>query len=165
MNNGHQFEAELYALGNTATVITEGYAFQTRNDASLKTVSNSKEIKATKFGIYEIGPQTVQKRREEYEERAEIFDRVDTDAYVRLYNDQNYYYIPTPISRPFDQEDFVVYDQNDNILYHTKYDDVQNGSYNLIGTSKNTIKKVNTNTLENQMHKRYNPMIRINKNR
>lgn len=164
MTSFNTYSAELYSVGNTSTVITEGFAFQTRNDASLKKVDN--EVKATKFGVYQVGPSTVKSKRDDYEKTdGELFEVADRDTKVTLYFDNNDYYIKSTIERVFTQDEYALYDTENSVIYNIEYDDINNGKYNLVGSTTNTVQKIESNRFQELVGSRYVPLVKIKKSR
>lgn len=164
MDTFNTYSAELYTIGKTATVITEGFAFRTTNDASLRQMDG--EVKATKFGVHQVGPGAVRGTREDYEETdGEIFDVVERDTSVTLYFDNNDYYVKSTITRVFTQEQYALYDKENRIIYNIEYDDINTGEYNLVGSTKNTVQKISSEEFEKTVESRYVPLVKIEKSR
>lgn len=158
------FDAELYKIGNTVTVLLDGYAFETRNDASLEIIGGI--IKATKFGLYEISPMKVQSVRTDAEKHGtDLYEEINSNTAVNLYNDGNYHYVEGHnFDVLFRQPEFAVYDRDDQVIYNPRYDEKEQNSFNLIGLSTDTIKKVESDVWEQNLYEKYQPIIRINKN-
>lgn len=152
--------ADLYAIGNTATVITEGFAFEARNDACVREVDG--RLMATKFGLHRTGPSVVKSTRERAEEMDEdYYDRINENVRLELYY-ANEYYIPTTLDRIFaDHDDYAVYDTQTSQMYRVSFDQREQGMYNLIGIGENTVQKIDTDSLSSNLRGRYIPLIKI----
>lgn len=162
MDTFSTYSAELYRLGRTATVITEGFAFQTKNDAALREIDG--EVKATKFGVHQVGPSSVRATREEYKETdGEIFDTVEKNTSVTLYFDNSDYYIKSNIVRVFVQNNYALYDRENQVIYNIRYDDVNDREYNLVGSTTNTVQKISSDEFEDNVGSRYTPLVKIEK--
>lgn len=153
-------KADLYSIGNTATVVTDGFAFQATNKACVKNVNG--EIRATKFGLHRVGPGTVKSTREQADELGdEYFDRITENINLRVYY-SDAYYIPTTIDRVFaDHDNYALYDTENSTVYNVRFDENEGGTYNLIGTRTNTVKKIDTDNLENQIGTKFEPLVKI----
>lgn len=163
MNSFRTFDAELYAMADTATVVLDGFAFRTNHDACI--VEHDGVLKATKFGLYRIGPSAVQNVREEYQETdGELYDRVERDSTVKLYFGDEYY-IGTTIERIYENDEFAVFDTEKSLMYDIQYDTASQGEYNLIGESTKTITKIDSDELENSIGEKFRPVVKIEPSR
>ena len=164
MDTFNTYPAELYAVGNTATVITEGFAFRTTNDASLRQIDG--EVKATKFGVHQVGPSSVRGVREQCKETdGEIFNVVEKDTFVTLYFDNSDYYVKSTITRVFTQDEYALYDRENKVVYNIEYDNINTGEYNLVGSTKSTVQKISSEEFEKTVGSRYIPLVKIEKSR
>lgn len=152
-----ELEADLYSIGGTALVVTDGFAFRATNDACVKIVDG--KIVATKFGLERTGPDFVRKTREEAEEYGlELYDRIKKGVTLELYYSQKYY-IPTKLDRVFERNDkYALYDTETDYIYRPEFDSIDS-TYNLVGVSTNTVQKVND--LDSKIKERYIPLIGI----
>lgn len=155
--------ADLYSVGRTATIITDRFAFQARNDACVKVVDG--RLMATKFGLQRTGPGAVKNTRERVEEAENAdenyYDRINENVRLELYDADNYY-IPTTLDRIFaDHNDYAVYDKETSQIYRVSFDQQEQGMYNLIGINVSTIQKVDTDSLSSNLRSRYIPLIKI----
>ena len=109
-----EFVADLYSRGNTALVVTEGFAFKATHDACFKVIDGT--IFATKFGLESAGPSSVKRTKDDVEEYGfDMYDRIKKDIQLELYYGDKYY-ILTTLDRVFHtQSDYVVYDTNKKV--------------------------------------------------
>lgn len=158
--------AELYDIGGTATIITEGFCFEARNESCVKEVDG--RLMATKFGLYTRGPGLVKEEREFAKERSDdCYDRIRRNVKLELYYDRKYYgnkyYIPTTIDTIFpEHDDYAVYDTERSQIYSVSYEERGVDTYNLIGIGVDTVQKVDSGILSSNIRDRYIPLIEIN---
>lgn len=155
--------ADLYSIARTATIITDGFAFQARNDACVKEVDG--RLMATKFGLQRTGPRAVKNTRERVEEAENVdenyYDRIKENVRLELYHADNYY-IPMTLDRIFaDHNDYAVYDKETSRIYRVSFDQQEQGMYNLIGINESTVQKVDTDSLSSNLRSRYIPLVKI----
>lgn len=122
-------------------------------------------MKATKFGLYEIGPMSVDTVRERRQNRGEDYYDTIKNTQVRIYYGENNHYVKTSIDRPFPNDDYALYDSETERIYTVEFDDLNMHEYNLDAVGTKSIQKVDSNELKNQIYQRYTPLIRINRTR
>lgn len=155
-----KLKADLFSIGSTSLVVTDGFAFKATNDACVKVVDGS--IMATKFGLKTASPSYVKKTKQEAKEYGEeMYNKIKKDLTLHLYYGDKYY-IPTVLDRPFcDQKEYAVHDNEKDRVYQPKYDDIDHQVYNLVGVRGKTIQKVDTDEFKSKMNERYVPLVGI----
>lgn len=161
MSQTRTVSGDLYVVGRTASLVMTGLAIETTHDACLEVIDG--EVRATKFGLYEITPS----KAVGISERADgpdrdIYDSVERGVDVRLFHAGSNYWLPTTLERAFfDDEYYAVYDTENDVCWRPAHDQRELHIVNLFSFDKKSVEQLTTEEFEAELHNRFMPLVGI----